>query len=385
MRKASRKSRPTIKSSPDQEGTLHHRSAATSKSAATGKSAATRRIAIPRILIIYTGGTVGMVMDAATGALKPIGFKEIRDNIPEIVKLGYEVEVHAFNPPMDSSNMHPDVWVELAGIIEKNYEAYDGFVILHGSDTMAFTASALGFLLENLSKPVILTGSQLPIGEIRTDAKENIITALEIAAARKGGKALVPEVCIYFDYQLFRGNRSKKYNAEKFEAFYSMNYPPLAEAGITIKYQRQFILKHPEAALKVHRRMDPSVGVLKVFPGITPATVEAVLGTPGIRAVILETFGSGNATTAPWFLAALRAAIKRGVLVIDITQCDGGAVELGRYETSIDLKEMGVVSGHDMTFEATLAKLMFLLAQKHSRVRMKELLETSLRGELTIG
>lgn len=337
----------------------------------------------PRILIIYTGGTVGMVMDPHTGALKPIGFKEIRDNIPEIVKLGFEVEVHAFNPPMDSSNMHPDVWVELAGIIGKQYHAYDGFVILHGSDTMAFTASALSFLLENLSKPVVLTGSQLPIGEIRTDAKENIITALEIAAARKGGRALVPEVCIYFDYSLFRGNRSKKYSAEKFEAFYSMNYPPLAEAGINIKYQRQFMLKCPDTALKVHRKMDASVAVLKMFPGITEATVEAVLQTPGARAVILETFGSGNATTAPWFLAAVKRAIDRGITVIDITQCDGGSVELGMYETSRALMEMGVVSGFDMTFEATLTKLMFLLAQRPSRARLRELLETSLRGELT--
>ncbi|KIC95270.1 asparaginase [Flavihumibacter solisilvae] len=336
-----------------------------------------------RILIIYTGGTVGMVIDAGTGALKPIGFKEIRDNIPEIVKLGYEFEVHAFNPPMDSSNMHPKVWVELALIIEKEYDRYDGFVILHGSDTMAFTASALSFLLENLSKPVVLTGSQLPIGEIRTDAKENIITALEIAAARKGSKAIVPEVCIYFDYQLFRGNRSKKYNAEKFEAFYSMNYPALAEAGISIKYHREYIIRHSEQPLKVHRRLDSSVAVLKIFPGITEATVEGVLQTPGVKAVILETFGSGNATTEPWFINCLRKAIKRGVILLDITQCDGGAVELGRYETSMQLKEMGVVSGYDMTFEAALGKLMFLLAQKHSRARLKELLETSLRGELT--
>ncbi len=326
-----------------------------------------------------------MVMDAATGALKPIGFREIRDNIPEIVKLGFEVEVHAFNPPMDSSNMHPEIWVELAGIIGARYAEYDGFVILHGSDTMAFTASALSFLLENLGKPVVLTGSQLPIGEIRTDAKENIITALEIAAARKGGRALVPEVCIYFDYQLFRGNRSKKYNAEKFEAFYSMNYPPLAEAGISIKYHREFILKAPDKPLKVYRQLDSAVSVLKIFPGITPATVEAVLGTPGCRAALLETFGSGNATTAPWFIGALKTAIARGLVVVDITQCDGGAVELGRYETSVQLKEIGVISGHDMTFEAALAKLMFLLPRGHSARRLRELLETSLRGELTNG
>ncbi|ULQ54957.1 type I asparaginase [Flavihumibacter rivuli] len=344
-----------------------------------------RRPKATRILIIYTGGTVGMVMDNESGALKPIGFKEIRDNIPEIVKLGYDFSVHAFNPPMDSSNMHPDVWIELANIIEKNYNDYDGFVILHGSDTMAFTASALSFLLENLDKPVILTGSQLPIGEIRTDAKENIITALEIAAARKGGKAIVPEVCIYFDYQLFRGNRSKKYNAEKFEAFYSMNYPPLAEAGITIKYQRQFILKHPEGKLKVYKKLNSNIAVLKIFPGMTEPMVEAVLNTPDARAVILETFGSGNATTAPWFIDCLRRAIQRGLIIVNITQCDGGAVELGRYETSVQLKELGVLSGHDMTYEATLAKLMFLLGQSLSRKKIVELLETSLRGELTSG
>lgn len=335
------------------------------------------------ILIIYTGGTVGMVVDAGSGALKPIGFREIRDNIPEIVRLGFEVEVYAFNPPLDSSNMNPAIWLELARIIGEKYDAYDGFVILHGSDTMAFTASALSFLLENLSKPVILTGSQLPIGEIRTDARENIITALEIAAAKKGGRALVPEVCIYFDYQLFRGNRSKKYNAEKFEAFYSMNYPPLAEAGISIKYQRGAIAKAPEAGLKVHRQLDNRVAVLKIFPGINEATVRAILTTAGCRAIIMETFGSGNAPTEAWFIAALKEAIGRGLIVLDITQCDGGAVELGRYETSAQLQQIGVWSGHDITFEAALAKLMFLLGQKHSRRRLRELMETSLRGELT--
>ncbi len=344
-----------------------------------------RRRKTTRILIIYTGGTVGMVVDTGSGALKPIGFREIRDNIPEIVRLGFEIEVHAFNPPLDSSNMQPAIWVELAAIIGSKYEAYDGFVILHGSDTMAFTASALSFLLENLAKPVILTGSQLPIGEIRTDARENIITALEIAAARKGGKALVPEVCIYFDYQLFRGNRSKKYNAEKFEAFYSMNYPPLAEAGISIKYRREAIARLPDAPLKVHRRLDNQVAVLKMFPGINRHTVEAILGTPGCRAVILETFGSGNASTEPWFISALAAAITRGLVIVDITQCDGGAVELGRYETSAQLQQIGVWSGHDLTFEAALTKLMFLLAQKHSRKRLRMLMETSLRGELTEG
>lgn len=324
-----------------------------------------------------------MVYDEELDALKPIGFKEIKDNIPEIIRLGYDVQVHAFNPPLDSSDITPALWVEIADIIGKNYNDFDGFVVLHGSDTMAFTASALSFMLENLGKPVILTGSQLPIGEIRTDARENIITALEIAAARKGGKALVPEVCIYFDFQLFRGNRSKKYNAEKFEAFYSMNYPPLAEAGISIKYQRQLLLKHPEQPLKIHRKFSTDIAVLRLFPGISESTVEAVLQTPGVKAVILETFGSGNASTAPWFIDAIKRAIKKGIIILNITQCDGGSVELGRYETSKYLKEAGVVSGFDMTFEAAVTKLMFLLGNYSSKSKVKELLGTSLRGELT--
>lgn len=324
-----------------------------------------------------------MVYDDEAGTLKPIGFREIRDNIPEIIRLGYDFQVHAFNPPMDSSNMLPQSYIELAGIIEKNYNDYDGFVVLHGSDTMAFTASALSFMLENLGKPVVLTGSQLPIGEIRTDARENIITALEIAAARRGNKALVPEVCIYFDYQLFRGNRSKKYNAEKFEAFYSMNWPALAEAGISIKYQKQFILKHPELPLKVYKKLCPDIAVLKLYPGITENTIEAVLNTPGAKAVILETWGSGNASTQEWFIACIKRAIKRGLIIVNITQCDGGAVELGRYETSKYLQDVGVISGYDLTFEAAVTKLMFLLAQPLSKSDVKRLMQTSLRGEMT--
>lgn len=337
----------------------------------------------PKILIIYTGGTVGMVYDDVAGTMKPIGFKEIRDNIPEIIRLGYEVQVHAFNPPLDSSNMTPQSYIETATIIEKNYKDYDGFVVLHGSDTMAFTASALSFMLENLGKPVIITGSQLPIGQIRTDARENIITALEIAAARRGSKAYVPEVCIFFDFQLFRGNRSKKYNAEKFEAFYSMNYPVLAEAGITIKYQRQFILKSPELPLKVHKKLNANIAVLKLFPGITPVTIEAILNTSGVKAVLLETWGSGNATTDKWFIELIKKAIKRGLIIVNITQCDGGAVELGRYETSKYLEDVGVISGYDLTFEAAVTKLMFLLGQNISKSEVKRLMQTSLRGEMT--
>ena len=337
-----------------------------------------------KILIIYTGGTVGMIYDEKQKTLRPISFSEIRKNIPEMYRLGYHFFVHPFNPPIDSSDMHPDIWVEIADIIEQNYQYYDGFVILHGSDTMSFTASALSFLLEGLDKPVVLTGSQLPVGEIRTDARENIITALEIAAARnEHGKPLVPEVCIFFDFMLFRGNRTKKYNAEKFEAFYSMNYPALAEAGVEIKYRQEYILPPPTTPLKVYKKLDANIGVLKIFPGISPAAVTAVLHTPQMRAVILESFGSGNATTATWFIKALQEAVNRGLIILDITQCDGGSVELGRYETSKYLMDAGVTSGYDMTFEAAVTKLMFLLGQDLSTEEIKRLLQTPLRGELT--
>ena len=336
-----------------------------------------------KLFIIYTGGTIGMAFDDATGALVPMGFREIKYHIPEIAKLGYEFDMHAFNPPMDSSNMSPEIWIELANIIHSNYTSYDGFIILHGSDTMAFTASALSFMLENLTKPVILTGSQLPIGEIRTDAKENIITTMEIAAAKKNGNARVPEVCIYFDYYLFRGNRTKKYNTETFEAFNSFNYPSLAEAGIDIKYNDQFILEYPQESFRINTRLNTNIAVLKMFPGITPQAVNAVIQTPQLRAVILETFGNGNTTTAPWFIDCLKKNIDKGIIVLDRTQCDGGSVELGRYETSAHLREIGVVSGHDMTFEAAVAKLMVLLGQELSAEKVKQLLETSLKGELT--
>lgn len=318
-----------------------------------------------------------------SGSLVPMGFREIKYHIPEIAKLGCAFNMHAFHPPIDSSNMQPDIWIELANIIEKNYNDYDGFVILHGSDTMAFTASALSFMLQNLGKPVILTGSQLPIGEIRTDAKENIITTMQIAAARKNGRAIVPEVCIYFDYFLFRGNRVKKYHTEKFEAFKAPNYPPLAEAGINIQYNEKGIIDHPDQPFHINTRLNTQITVLKMFPGITRYAVESVLNTPGLKAVIMETFGNGNTTTVPWFIKSLEQKIEEGVIIVDRTQCDGGSVELGRYETSALLKEIGVTSGTDMTFEATITKLMWLLGQQFSLDETKRLLETSLKGELT--
>lgn len=339
---------------------------------------------VPKILIIYTGGTVGMIYDERLGTLRQLEFAEIKDNLPEIYRLGYHFYIYPFAPAMDSSDMTPEVWVALAEIIEENYQYYDGFVILHGTDTMSYTASALSFMLENLAKPVVLTGSQLPIGKIRTDARENIITAIEIAAARNArGEAIVPEVCVYFDFRLFRGNRSRKYNAERFEAFYSMNYAHLAEAGVAIRFRSEFILPHPAGPFRVHKKLDPAIAVLKLYPGIPEATVKAVMNTPGARGVVLESFGNGNASTAPWFIGELARAIDRGVVVLNITQCDGGSVELGRYQTSKYLQEIGVTSGFDMTFEAAVTKMMFLFAEHTDPETVARLLQEPLRGELT--
>ena len=336
-----------------------------------------------RVLIIYTGGTIGMVNHPKTGALIPFDFEQIKQNVPELDRLNYDLAVHSFDPILDSSNMNPDVWAELVGIIAAKYEEFDGFVILHGSDTMAYTASALSFMLENLSKPVVLTGSQLPIGEIRTDAKENLITALEIAATKKGGKSMVPEVCIYFDYQLFRGNRSIKYNSEKFEAFRSPNYPKLAEAGVHLSFFSNYIQHQPKKELKVHYKMNTNIGVLKLYPGISRNAVEAITKS-AVDAIVLETFGSGNTTTASWFLDCLQYAIDAGKVIVDISQCQGGSVELGKYDTSKRLQQMGIVSGFDMTFEATTTKLMFLLGQELNTEEMAKAMEESLRGELTV-
>jgi L-asparaginase len=334
------------------------------------------------ILIIYTGGTIGMVNDPATGTLIPFNFKQIQQNVPELARLNYRLDVHSFDPILDSSNMTPEIWAELALLIKNKYDEFDGFVILHGSDTMAFTASALSFMLENLSKPVVLTGSQLPIGEIRTDAKENLITALEIAATKNNGKAMIPEVCIYFDYQLFRGNRAIKYNAEKFEAFRSPNYAILGEAGVTLSFFGNYILPQPQSELVVHLDLNPNIGVLKLYPGISKQAVLAITASD-VDAIIMETFGSGNTTTAAWFLECLEQALAKGKMIVDITQCQRGAVELGMYQTSKRLQQMGIVSGHDMTFEATCTKLMYVLGQNLSHEASARLMEQSLRGELT--
>jgi len=335
-----------------------------------------------KIFIIYTGGTIGMVNDANTGALIPFNFEQIKENVPELARLDYEMAVHSFNPIIDSSNMHPDQWRILAELIKENYEEFDGFVILHGSDTMSFTASALSFMLKNLAKPVVLTGSQLPIGEIRTDAKENLITALEIAATKRKGKAVVPEVCIYFDNQLFRGNRSIKYNTEKFEAFRSPNYPILAEAGVQLTFFHNDILPVPTEPFYIQTEFDANIGVLKIYPGMTEEVVFAVTRSK-VKAIVLETFGSGNTTTAKWFTDALADAIKAGKIIVDISQCQRGSVQLGMYETSSELKKMGVVSGYDMTFETAVTKLMYFLGGNLSSEEIKQQMETSIAGELT--
>ena len=324
-----------------------------------------------------------MVNDPKTGVLVPFNFEQITDHVPELKRLKYKLTVHSFDPLIDSSNMSPEIYKELALRIQRDYDQYDGFVILHGSDTMSYTASALSFMIENLDKPVIFTGSQLPVNGIRTDAKENLITALEIAAEKRKGKAMVPEVCIYFDYKLFRGNRSFKYNSEKFEAFRSPNYPILAEAGVYLKFNRNYILKPNSEPVKFHTKLDSAIGILKLYPGISPAIVRAALSAD-CKAVIMETFGSGNTSTEKWFLDLLREAIKEGKLILNISQCKVGTVELGRYETSRELREMGVVSGYDMTFEAAVTKLMYLLGNFKSNKKIAEYLETDLRGELTV-
>ncbi len=337
-----------------------------------------------RILVIYTGGTIGMIMDKETQTLRPLEFEHLSKLIPELNDCDYILDYISFEPTVDSSNMNPDLWVELVVIIEDNYEDFDGFVVLHGSDTMAYTASALSFMLENLNKPVIVTGSQLPLGVNRTDGKENFVTSIEIAAHRDEDTPTVPEVCIYFENELYRGNRTFKYNAENFDAFRSVNYPILADIGVYIKYNMNVIRKPNFKKLKVHKDLDSSVAILKLFPGIQDNVVKSILGIEGLKAVVLETYGTGNSHTKAGFISLLEEAISNGLFIINITQCKGGAVEHGKYQASIPLSKAGVVSGFDMTLEAAVTKLMFLLGQGQSGTGLKREMQRSLRGELSV-
>lgn len=336
------------------------------------------------ILIIYTGGTIGMVHDPKTGSLVPIDFKHITDHVPVLGSFGYNLHSLSFDPVQDSSNIDPEVWVKMAGIIESNYDAYDGFVVLHGTDTMAYSASALSYMLENLAKPVVFTGSQLPIGLPRTDGRENLITSIEIAAAMENGKPVVPEVCIYFDNELTRGNRTTKYSAEQLDAFNSPNYPPLAEVGLHLKYHHDDI-RYPDwnKKLIVHKSFDNNVAILKIFPGINRNFVDAVIGTKGLKGLIVETFGSGNAPTYKWFLDDLKSFISRGGIIFNVTQCHGGSVEMGLYETSRGMLAAGVVGGKDITSEASVTKLMFLLGHCKSKEEVIRCLGVSLAGEIS--
>lgn len=325
-----------------------------------------------------------MVKDPESGSLVPFDFGRIVEKVPELKAFDFQVSATTFHPLVDSSDMEPSIWGRLALLIEQNYEAYDGFVILHGTDTMAFSASALSFMLGNLRKPVVFTGSQLPMGTIRTDGKENLVTALEIAAARKNNQALVPEVCIFFQDKLYRGNRTTKYNAENFRAFRSDNYPALAESGLSIRYNYPYIrYGDVDGKLNVATCMDTNVGLLKIYPGIGRQFVKTVLEAPNLRALVLETFGSGNAPTAPWFLGEIEAALSRGVIILNVTQCIAGSVEMLRYETGIHLHEMGVISGKDITTEAAITKLMFLLGNCQSSEEVKMNLNKALRGEIS--
>jgi len=323
----------------------------------------------PTILLLYTGGTIGMVKNYKTKALKAFDFGQIIKRIPELQQLNCTVNTISFDEPIDSSNMNTLYFIKIAEIIEVNYKKVDGFVVLTGSDSMSYTSSMISFMLENLQKPIIFTGSQLPIEDLRTDAKENLITSIEIASSRKNNKPIIAEVCLYFEYKLYRANRTTKIHAEQFEAFASLNYPPLAESGVHLNFDEHILLqpKKEQLELVVRKNLDTNIVILKLFPGITKNVVKSILETKDLKGIVLETYGAGNAPTEKWFIDALKEAIKKNIQLINVTQCVGGSVILGRYETSTQLKEIGVINGKDITTESAIAKLMYLLGENLSK------------------
>ncbi len=338
-----------------------------------------------KVLLIYTGGTIGMSHNPLTKALEPLDFEHLRQNVPELNQFDIQIEAYQFSPPIDSSDMSPALWTQLSHVIADRYEDYDGFVVLHGTDTMAYTASALSYLLENLTKPVIFTGSQLPIGQLRTDGKENLITSIEIAAARhKDGTAMVPEVGIYFNGHLLRGNRTTKQSADEFNAFESFNYPHLVDAGVNISYHEDRILK-PDFTKPMlpHFRLDNNVIIFSLFPGIREDLIRHIIATPNLRSIVMRTFGSGNAPQSPWLISALKEGTRQGKVIVNISQCMQGMVEMGRYDTGFQLKEAGVISGHDSTVESAVTKLMFLQSHYNDPEQVRHYMQHSIRGEIT--